>query len=97
MFVQAVEEVLRDEGIQLPSPLAAAALQAATTLHTWCQDPTNQYVLFSLASLRCKLERVLTQTASKFQRRRDQMWGMYHACVPLMRSSFISLTLPLEP
>ena len=42
MFVQAVEDVLGDGSLQLPSLIAAAALQSGKILRAWCQDAANQ-------------------------------------------------------
>ena len=40
--VNALEEVLQDPSFKTSSPVAAGALQAATTLLQWCQDAENE-------------------------------------------------------
>ncbi len=62
---------MNDKGFQLPSPPAAAALQAATVLLAWCQDPTNRcdFTLFVQAT---------NMSARKFQKRKEIMWGCFH-------------------
>ncbi len=77
MLFQAIEEILSDKGFQLPSPLAADALHAASVLLTWCQDPNNQHDFTN--SLHSKLHKAFDGSARKFQRRREKMWESYHA------------------
>ena len=50
MFAQAVEDVLGDDSLQLPSPIAAAALQVGKILRAWCQDAANQCLLCYFSS-----------------------------------------------
>ena len=80
MFAQAVEDVLGDDSLQLPSPIAAAALQVGKILRAWCQDAANQCLLYDFAIfLHYHLEKALNQTSCKFHRRREKMWGSYFA------------------
>ena len=76
MFAQAVEDVLGDDSLQLPSPIAAAALKLGKILHAWCQDAANQcdFAIF----LHYHLEKALNQTSCNFHRRREKMWGSYY-------------------
>ena len=75
MFAQAVEDVLGDDSLQLPSPIAAAALKSGKILHAWCQDTANLCLLYDFAIfLHYHLEKALNQTSCKFQ---EKMWGSY--------------------
>lgn len=79
MLLKAVEEVIADKGFQVSSPLAAAALQAATALHTWMEDPANVGNATQFAGvLYSKLHKALEVSAKKFHKRREKMWGSYH-------------------
>ncbi len=80
VFVQAVEEVLRDDGFDIPSPLAVAARRTATSVVNWCRDPVSQQSLSTFAAkLVSQLEPALTQSGANCQARREKMWGTYHA------------------
>ena len=57
VFIQVVEEILGDDGFQIPSPLATATRETATDLLTWCHDPASQQALSTFAAeLVSKLE-----------------------------------------
>ena len=79
IFVDAVEEVLGDDGFEIPSPLAAAARDTATSLLTWCCSPANQQSLSTFsAQLFAKLEPAFAQPTRKIHSQRGMMWGTYH-------------------
>ena len=80
MFVIGVEKVLEDDGFQIPSPLAVAARETATTVLAWCRDPGNEQALSMFSSqLVSKLQVAVSQQARKLQTQREKMWGMYHS------------------
>ena len=80
MLLQAVQEVMSDEGFQLPSPLAAAALQTSKCVLSWSRDPNNHHIFKAFAnSLHAKLHKAFEVSARKFQRRREKIWGSYHS------------------
>ena len=80
MFVIGVEKVLEDDGFQIPSPLAVAARETATTVLAWCRDPGNEQALSTFSSqLVSKLQVAVSQQARKLQTQREKMWGMYHS------------------
>ena len=71
---------MSDEGFQLPSPLAAAALQTSKCVLSWSRDPNNHHIFEAFAnSLHAKLHKAFEVPARKFQRRREKMWGSYHS------------------
>ena len=77
MLLQAVQEVMSDEGFQLPSPLAAAASKCVLS---WSRDPNNHHIFEAFAnSLHAKLHKAFEVPARKFQRRREKMWGSYYS------------------
>ena len=77
MFVIGVEQILEDDGFQIPSPLGVAARETPTTV---LANPGNEQVLFMFSSqLVSKLQVVVSQQACKFQTQREKMWGMYHS------------------
>lgn len=79
MFVIGIEQILEDDGFQIPSPIAAAARETATVL-SWCRNPANEQALstFSL-HLVSKLQVAVSQQARKLQTRGEKMWGMHHS------------------
>ena len=80
MFVVGVEQVLEDDGFQIPSPLAVAARETATTVLAWCRDPGNEQALSTFSSqLVSKLQVAVSQQARKLQTQQEKMWGMYHS------------------
>ncbi len=81
-------DVLNDKGFQLPSPPAAAALQAATVLLAWCQDPTNRcdFTLFA-ETLHSKLQKALDVS---FRRGKKKYGGVFTLfVVPVILSKFV--------
>ena len=43
VLLEALEEACSDKGFELPSPVAAAALEASRSLLSWCKAPSNQH------------------------------------------------------
>ena len=65
MFVIGVEQILEDDGFQIPSPFAVAARETATTV---LANPGNEQALSMFSSqLVSKLQVVVSQQARKFQ------------------------------
>ena len=80
MFVIGVEQILEDDGFQIPSPLAVAARETATIVLAWCRNPANEQALSTFSSqLVLKLQVAVSQQARKLQTKREKMWGMYHS------------------
>ena len=73
MFVTGIEQILEGDGFQIPSPIAAAARETATTLLAWCRNPANEQALSTFSShLVSKLQVAVTQQARKLQTRREK-------------------------
>ncbi len=71
--------LLADEGFQLPSSLASAAQKTAKKVQAWCRNPASQQALTAFSTkLVTQLESAFTSTATKFQARKEKMWGNYH-------------------
>jgi len=67
MLLQAVEEVLGDKGFQLPTPLAAATLEAARSLLAWCQAPKNHHHFTVFASSPSYTSHLIFQAPQNFR------------------------------
>ena len=81
MFVIGIEQILEDDGFQIPSPNAAAARETATTVLSLCRNPANEQALstFSL-HLVSKLQVAVSQQLKKnLQTQGEKMWGMHHS------------------
>ena len=80
MFVIGIEQILEDDGFQIPSPIAAAARETATVL-SLCRNPVNEQALSTTFSLHLvsKLQVAVSQQARKLQTRGEKMWGMHHS------------------
>ena len=50
IVVSALKEVLQDPSFYTSSPVAAGALQAATTHLQWCQDAENESALSAFSA-----------------------------------------------
>ena len=72
MFVIGVQQILQDDGFKIPSSLAVAARETATTVLAWCRNPGNEQALSTFSSeLVAKLQVAVSQKARKLQ----TQWG----------------------
>lgn len=79
LLVQAVEDLLRDDGFSLPSSLASSDRDGAVKLSLRSVNASNQESLCAFSStLTSALMKCFKSTRSSQKVQREKMWGWFH-------------------